>query len=584
MEFIKGEKLVYEYTVYDEESQKNIKHKAIDSMNIKIPKGQFVAVLGHNGSGKSTLAKHINALLMPTGGTLWIKGLDTSKEENIWQVRQNAGMVFQNPDNQLIATIVEEDVAFGPENMGIEPEKIRKRVDEAIDSVRMNEYKDSPPHQLSGGQKQRIAIAGILAMKPQCIVLDEPTAMLDPVGRREVIDTVFRLNRQEGITIILITHYMEEAVKADRVIVVEKGKIVMDDIPKKIFREVEKLRRLKLDVPQVTELAYMLKNRGVNISDEILTIEEMGDALLEIGFNENENLKIEDKSCEISDENIIEVRHLTHIYAEETVFEKTALNDVSFSIKKGEFIGLIGHTGSGKSTLIQHLNALAKPSDGDVLLNGENIFADKSKLKTVRQKVGLVFQYPEHQIFETTIYKDVAFGPQNMGLDAKEVDKRVKKALDAVGLGKEYYNKSPFELSGGQKRRVAIAGILAMKPQVLVLDEPTAGLDPYGRDEILNNIKRMHDELKLTVILVSHSMEDISKLADRILVMHKGRLKYFDKPRQIFSRSASLEEIGLSAPQISRLMNYLIDKGIDLDKDIYTVEAAADYILNRLKL
>lgn len=584
MEFVKGENLVYEYTIYDEKTQEDIKHRAIDGINVEIPKGQFVAVLGHNGSGKSTLAKHINALLTPTQGTLWIKGLDTSKDENLWEVRQNAGMVFQNPDNQLIATIVEEDIAFGPENLGIESKEIRKRVDSAISAVRMEDFKDNPPHQLSGGQKQRIAIAGILAMKPDCIVLDEPTAMLDPVGRKEVIETVQRLNKEEGITIILITHYMEEAVKADRVIVVEKGKIVMDDVPKNIFKQVDKMRQLKLDVPQVTELAYELKKKGVNISDEILTIEEMGEALLKIGFNDKENIKIKEKETNSSDENIIEVKHLTHIYGKETVFEKVALKDVNFSIKKGEFIGLIGHTGSGKSTLIQHLNALAKPSEGSILLDGEDIFADKTKLKSIRQRVGLVFQYPEHQIFEMTIYKDVAFGPQNLGLSEEEVDKRVKEALAVVGLGEEYYNKSPFELSGGQKRRVAIAGILAMHPEVLVLDEPTAGLDPYGRDEILNNIKKMHDELNLTVILVSHSMEDISKLADKILVMHKGNLEYFDTPRAVFSRSKSLEEIGLLAPQISRLMNYLVEKGIDLDKDIYTVEDATDYILNRLKL
>lgn len=589
MEFVKGEKLVYEYTVYDEETGESKKHRAIDNMDIEIEKGQFVAVLGHNGSGKSTLAKHINALFAPTGGTLWVRGLNTSKEENMWQVRQNAGMVFQNPDNQLIATIVEEDVAFGPENLGVKPEEIRKRVDAGLDAVKMGEFKYDQPHHLSGGQKQRIAIAGILAMKPECIVLDEPTAMLDPIGRRQVMETVIRLNKEEGITIILITHYMEEAVEADRVIVVENGKIVMDDKPKGIFKNIEKMRSLRLDVPQVTELASELKKRGRAVSDEILTIEEMGEALLKIGIKNNGGIKAENKkepkteSKENKEENIIEVKHLTHIYGKGTVFEKAALNDVSFSIKKGEFIGIIGHTGSGKSTLIQHLNALAKPTEGAVYLKGEDIFADKSKLKSIRQKVGLVFQYPEHQLFEMTVYKDVAFGPKNLELDQNETDKRVKEALAAVGMGEEYYNKSPFELSGGQKRRVAIAGILAMRPEVLVLDEPTAGLDPYGRDEILNNIRQMHKRLGLTVILVSHSMEDISRLADRILVMHNGRLVYFDKSSEVFSRSASLEEMGLSAPEISRLMNYLISRGADVRRDIYTVEEAADYLMSRLE-
>ena len=583
MDFVKSENLIFEYSRYNEETDTNEKLRAIDGMDINIPKGQFIAVLGHNGSGKSTLAKHINALLVPTEGTIWVKGLSTRDENNTWDIRQSAGMVFQNPDNQLIATIVEEDVAFGPENLGIPSEKIAENVDMALKAVSMQEFRDNAPNLLSGGQKQRVAIAGILAMKPDCIVLDEPTAMLDPVGRKEVIETVMRLNREEGITIILITHYMEEAALADRVVVVEQGKIVMDNTPKKVFERVEEMKALRLDVPQVTELSYELNKIGCNLPRDVLTIDEMVQGLKKIGFKAKSAVLNKSDEAGKGIETIIEVKNLTHIYGSETVFEKVALKDINFKIGKGEFIGLIGHTGSGKSTLIQHLNALVKPSEGNVYLNGRDINADKSKLKEVRQKVGLVFQYPEHQIFEMTIFKDVAFGPENMGLNEEEVSKRVKEALSLVGMDESYYNKSPFELSGGQKRRVAIAGVLAMKPDVLVLDEPTAGLDPYGRDEILNNIKEMHEKLGITVVLVSHSMEDISKLADRILVMNKGKVEFFDKPSVVFNNTKRLTEIGLNAPQISLLMDRLCDEGLELPREIYTIDEAVDILSKVLR-
>lgn len=574
MDFVVSKDLVYEYKQYNEEEDNYIKFRALDGININIPKGQFVVVLGHNGSGKSTFAKHLNALLLPSDGKLIINGYDTKDESNLWNIRQSAGMVFQNPDNQLIATIVEEDIAFGPENLGVESSEIYKRVDESLNSVNMQEFRNNAPHLLSGGQKQRIAIAGILAMKPDCIVLDEPTAMLDPVGRKEVIETITKLNKEENITIILITHYMEEAVNADRVVVVEKGKIVMDDIPKKIFMQVEKMKMLRLDVPQVTELAFNLNKKGFKIDKDILKINEMTDALFKIGFKEDK-INITDKSEENKNiEPIIEIKDLSYIYSPNTAYEKKALDNINLTIGKGEFIGVIGHTGSGKSTLIQHLNSLMKPTKGSIFINGEDINADKNKLKQIRQKVGLVFQYPEHQLFETTIYKDVSFGPENMGLNKEEIDKRVKEALNIVGLDEKYYNKSPFELSGGQKRRVAIAGVLAMKPEILILDEPTAGLDPYGRDEILNNIKIMHDNMKITVILVSHSMEDISKLVDRIIVMHRGNMEFFGTPSYVFKHSKRLEEIGLSVPQISSLMNELKQRGIDIPNNIYTINEA----------
>ena len=275
MGIIKAARLVYEYIRRDEEENIEEVNRAIDGLDVDIEKGGFVAVLGHNGSGKSTFAKHINGLLMPTDGTVWVGDMDTKDEEHIWDVRKTAGMVFQNPDNQIIGNIVEEDVGFGPENIGVPTEEIWKRVEESLKAVGMTAYRLQSPGKLSGGQKQRVAIAGVMAMKPECIILDEPTAMLDPNGRREVIKTVHELNRAEGITVLLITQYMEEAIDADRIIVMDGGRIVMDGKPAEIFSRVKELKAYGLDVPQVTELAYELKEAGMPLSDGILTREQL---------------------------------------------------------------------------------------------------------------------------------------------------------------------------------------------------------------------------------------------------------------------------------------------------------------------
>ncbi|HAB62010.1 MAG TPA: energy-coupling factor transporter ATPase [Lachnospiraceae bacterium] len=275
MGIIKAKQLVHEYIRRDEEGNTIGINRALDDIDIDIKKGDFVAILGHNGSGKSTLAKHLNAILMPTEGTLWVNGYDTKEEDNVWNIRQSAGMVFQNPDNQIIGTIVEEDVGFGPENLGVETKEIWKRVEESLQAVGMLEYRSHSPNKLSGGQKQRVAIAGIMAMKPECIVLDEPTAMLDPNGRKEVIRTIARLNREEKVTVLLITHYMEEVIGADKVIVMDEGKIVMQGTPREVFTRVEELKEYRLDVPQVTELAYELRKNGLAISEGILTVDEL---------------------------------------------------------------------------------------------------------------------------------------------------------------------------------------------------------------------------------------------------------------------------------------------------------------------
>jgi energy-coupling factor transport system ATP-binding protein len=295
---IKIQKLIHDYIKRDDEGNVAGTQRAIDGVDLDVKTGQFIAILGHNGSGKSTLAKHLNALLFPTEGTVWVDGMDTSDEKNLWEIRREAGMAFQNPDNQIIAQVVEEDVGFGPENIGVPTDEIWKRVEESLKAVGMWEHRKKSPNRLSGGQKQRVSIAGVIAMEPKCIVLDEPTAMLDPNGRREVISAAMKLNRTKGITIILITHYMEEAINADRIIVMDRGKVAMQGTPREIFSQVDRMKELQLDVPQVTLLAHELRGLGLKIPDSILTKEELAAALLDVQTGQNSDRGADSKKKE----------------------------------------------------------------------------------------------------------------------------------------------------------------------------------------------------------------------------------------------------------------------------------------------
>ena len=618
---IEGHGLSFLYQHFDENGKVDYAQTALDGVDLEVEPGQFIAILGHNGSGKSTLARQLNALLLPSEGTLYVDGYDTRDESSLWNIRQSAGMVFQNPDNQIIASVVEEDVGFGPENMGVPTEDIWARVEKALRSVGMWKMRSSSPNRLSGGQKQRVAIAGVIAMKPKCIVLDEPTAMLDPGGRAEVIRTVRELNKAEGVTVILITHYMEEVVDADRVIVMDQGRVVLTGTPREIFSRVELLRQYRLDVPQVTLLAYELKKAGLDIRDGILTVEELTkeldglrkrqgrtegrsprdaeshgnssaaephgsssaaggqDVIAEKG---SRNAKEEAPGPETSGDAQISVEHLDYIYDRGTSYERKALDDISFTARRGEFIGIIGHTGSGKSTLIQHLNGLNRASSGRILFNGEDIYSDGYPMRELRFKVGLVFQYPEYQLFESDVLKDVCFGPKNQGLSEEETLERARAALRSVGLDESFETKSPFELSGGQKRRAAIAGILAMEPEVLVLDEPTAGLDPKGRDEILDLLRSLHEERNITIILVSHSMEDVANYVSRIIVMDEGKILYDDAPENVFTHVRELESVGLAAPRVTYVMDALRRDGFSVDTSVTTIMQARDEILRAL--
>ena len=557
---------------------------AVKGVELKVGQGEFVAVLGHNGSGKSTLAKLTNALFLPTEGKVYLDGLDTADEQNTLKVRQKAGMVFQNPDNQMVTTIVEEDVAFGPENLGVPSEEIRSRVDAALASVRMSKYATGSPNNLSGGQKQRIAIAGILAMEPEIIILDEPTAMLDPSGRKEVLDTVRRLNREQGITVLFITHFMEEAAVADRIVIMNDGEVAMDGLPADIFARQEELYELGLGVPMCVSLTQSLCRAGVPV-DLALTDEAAAEGIARAfraakkdgSYTYTSDISIKPRAF---GEDIITVEELSHVYSPNSPVAAVALESVSFTVRKGEFLGVIGHTGSGKTTLVQHLNGLLQPTSGKVVVNGIDL-ADKKTRKEVRRTVGMMFQYPEYQLFEETIKADVAFAPKHLGVPEEEIDGCVRAAMEIVGLPyEEYAERSPFELSGGQKRRAALAGILATRPEILVLDEPMAGLDPVGREEILSLIRQLNAE-GTTIVMVSHSMDDIARLCDRVLVVNESHMLMLGTPSEVYSRSEELVKVGLGLPSAAKLSGLLREKGLALPEGIFRQEQLETLLIER---
>ena len=612
MKIIDAIHLAYDYIRTDENDKVVEKTRALNDVQLSIEAGSFVCILGHNGSGKSTLAKLINGLNLPSEGTMLVSGRDTKDEKEIWDIRKETGMVFQNPDNQIIASVVEEDVGFGPENIGVPTEDIWTRVDRALQAVDMVPYRMKSPNRLSGGQKQRVAIAGTMAMIPKTIVLDEPTAMLDPNGRQEVIRTIRELNEKEGVTIILITHYMEETVDADRLIVMDQGKIVMDGTPREVFCHVEELKAIHMDVPEVTELAWKLQKAGMPVPDAILTRKELVDCLCgclpkQADF-EPDFVKMQPAHMDITDP-VIRIRHLGHIYQQGTAMESYALKDITFDIQRGSIVGFIGHTGSGKSTLTQHLNGLLKATEGSIEVKFRdasgfaeaarkgakqaeppvdadgfmNIYAPGFNMKALRFKVGLVFQYPEYQLFEIDVITDVMFGPKNQGLTEAEAKERAEEALRMVGLDEKFWQKSPFELSGGQQRRVAIAGVLAMRPEVLILDEPTAGLDPEGRDDLFRQIQQLHKESGMTIVLVSHSMDDVARYTEQAIVLDHGELRMMGTPEEIFRRYKELEAIGLGAPQMTYLIHELKDVGIRFSSRPNTVDEMCAAILDLWK-
>lgn len=593
---------------------------ALDGIDLNIEDGEFFCILGGNGSGKSTFAKHLNALLQPDAGMVCVNGMDASDPELVYDIRSTAGMVFQNPDDQLVATLVEDDVAFGPENLGVESAQIAQRVREALKAVGLVGFERHETHALSGGQKQRVALAGVLAMEPRVLILDEASSMLDPRGRKGLMK-VCRALHDRGMTIVMITHFMEEAAEADRVAVFRAGRVAMLGAPEEILTRADELAQLNLDMPASCSLGRALRTKGVPVCAQVREadmVAEIAQVYAErsgadvAGRPSASDSRVLDHASSAADgmvasEPVIEISHLSHSYSlsarERRRWRKRsttvgasgkqalwgndpnspwALRDVSLTVRRGEFLGLAGHTGSGKSTLVQHLNGLIRPQEGSVCALGLDL-SSKKGATAVKAKVGVVFQYPERQLFAETVAQDVAFGPRNLGLPQDEVVRRVATSLARVGLDLAAIgDKSPFELSGGQRRRVAFAGVLAMEPEVLVLDEPMAGLDPAARRDFLELIDRLHRD-GLTVVMVSHSMDDLANCCDRIVVMNEGTVFAEGTPAQVFAHADELKSIGLDVPAAQRMALALAKAGVPLRFDgLYTVESLAGELVDLL--
>lgn len=592
---IKADNVTFEYIRREEDGSVAEIVEAVKDLSLEIQQGEFIAILGHNGSGKSTFAKLLNALLEPTKGTITIEGMNTGETEEVWNIRKNAGMIFQNPDNQIIGTMVEEDVAFGPENLGVPTEEIISRVAGALETVGMTAYSQQSPHRLSGGQKQRVAIAGVLAMQPKCIIFDESTAMLDPQGRKEVLQAAHTLNQEKNITVLYITHDMDEIIDADRVLVLHHGELVLEGTPVEVFRSKEQLKEYGLVLPNMTELTERLKEAGIMIQNPVLRMEDLirevnrlrplhGTAVTGGGMQDRKIQKESNgqSNAQQAMTDGLVLDQVSYEYSPKTIYAYQALHQVSLTIAQGEFVAIIGHTGSGKSTLIQQFNGLLQPTEGHIYYKGKDIYEKDYKRAQLRGKVGLVFQYPEYQLFAETVLEDVSFGPKNLGLPLLEIQQRAFQAIAAVGLEDTIYDMSPFELSGGQKRRVAIAGVLAMQPEMLVLDEPVAGLDPAGRRELLDMLKKLNED-GMTIVLVSHNMEDVAEYAKRIVVMDHGKVALDGDTTQVFRQERTLQELGLEIPVVTHLMKELARLGHPVSTDIYRLGDAVTELTGYLK-
>ena len=584
---IRAEQVRFQYKKRDVDGNVIATEEILKGVDLTIKKGEFIALLGRNGSGKTTFSKQLNAILRPSEGTVTVDEMGTKDADKLYEIRQRVGMVFQNPDNQMVAASVEEEVAFGPENLGMESDTIVARVKQALEQVRMWKRRKTAPNHLSGGQKQRIAIAGILAMHPDYIVLDEPTAMLDPKGRKEVMEALQRLNQEQEMTVILITHDMEEAALASRVILLADGQMRFDGRPEKFFGADALLAEMGMEAP----LSYRVRK----LIDSDVFEKKIGDARVEEAtIDKREKVAEYDKtgreweaSSELVDkkknkkaeaetdeknQDLLSLQHVSYIYSPGTAYEKVALDDVNLSLGKGEIVGLAGHTGSGKSTMIQLLNGLLKPTSGTVTFEGKDIHAKGYSGNYLRSKVGMVFQYPEHQMICDTVWEDVAFGPSKQGLTGEACETRVEEALRFVDLPEKYYQASPLQLSGGQKRRVAIAGVLAMHPEYIILDEPAAGLDAAGKREIFDRIRRMSREQGIGVLLVSHSMEDLAEYADRIIVLDDGKKILDDRPAEVFAERETLETCGLDVPEAVKFADRLRAEGYAIPQTVIREE------------
>jgi energy-coupling factor transport system ATP-binding protein len=528
------------------------------SISLTIEEGDFVAIVGKNGSGKTTLIKHINGLLFPTQGRVQVDGLDTHLPENRARLQSLVGMVFQNPADQIVASTVEEDVAFGLENLNIPTEVIRSRVAEQLSAAGLTLDAARPPHLLSGGQIQKVALAGVLARQPRVILFDEPTSMLDPQTRQSFLKRLEQLH-QDGLTIIYVTHHMEEIVNADKVVILFDGQIAHEGSPQEIFGGSVNLYEIGLEVPEVVKIAEIFRSLGWFDDRPILTPRELLDAL---PVYDNQILRPSKDVMSVPNrmaEPFIQLDDVNYTYLSGSPLAQIALRGANFSVHQGSLSAIAGANGSGKSTLLQHINGILRPDSGHVRVGKWAIEDPQTPLREVIRDVGLVFQNPEAQFFEVFVGDEIAYGPKQFNMD--HLRERVRQAMEMVGLDFEAFKDRRLEtLSGGEKRKVALASTLVLDQQVLLFDEPTAGMDPQARKELMGLLRALRDQGK-TMIIASHRMDELASVAEDLSLMHSGRVIQSGPSPEVFSDSSAIRQAGLLPPLSVQISQKLIEKG-----------------------
>jgi energy-coupling factor transport system ATP-binding protein len=524
-------------------------------ISLRIKDGEFVSIIGENGSGKTTFIKHLNGLYMPSEGTVSVLGLDTSLVKNHCKLRSLVGLVLQNPADQIVASTVEEDIAFGLENLNLPTPEIKTRVAEQLQNAGLLEEAQRPPHLLSGGQIQKLALAGVLARHPKLILFDEPTAMLDPLTRNIFLKQICNLH-QQGKTILYVTHQMEEAVHTDRILVFKEGQVLLDGPPDKIFSTPEILYEVGLDIPKSTWFSRQFQQLGWQVPGNVLTPEALIEAL---PTYQGSKTPPRVKASLPSAETIIHLEEVSYTYLSDTPLAKRALQNASLDVADHSVHGLAGANGSGKSTLLQHINGILRPEKGQVEVNSVAVSSPDTPLREVIAQVGLVFQNPETQFFSTFVGDEIAYGPKQ--LNFSDVRGRVREAMAWVGLEFEAYKDRRLEtLSGGEKRKVALASTLILDPEVLLFDEPTAGMDPSARDDLMALFLRLKNQGK-TLLIASHRLDELAEVTDRLSLMHKGKVTATGKTFEVLFDTDSVSDVGLTPPLAIRLSQALIEKG-----------------------